>query len=201
MIFGNEYDLSLWYMLKVRNQYRKKAIDFVNELPEELLSNIRTTYFKGIKKNAGLNDGYAAFYNIQSNIDPNIYYKFYIMCRDLYIYKIKIINGVEKKVFSLILHPNDFNDVLEMNKYNEKSLGSICIGQYPEISFMEVDYDLKKTYIGNTVSHTYILLSNVIQMKFYRPTNINNMPYEMFREESCQKRLIKTLPKDAGKNK
>ena len=148
MIFGKEYDLSLWYMLKVRNQYRKKAIDFVKELPEEFLENIRTTYLKGIENNAGVDDGQDKFYNVQSKINPNIYYKFYIMCRDLYIYKIRIVDGISRKVFSLVLNPNDSSDIMHLEKSKERMLGSICTGQYPEISFKEVDYNLKKSCFG-----------------------------------------------------
>ena len=62
MIFGKEYDLSLWYILKVRNKYRKKTIDFIKELPEEFLENIRTTYLKGINNNVGLDDEEDKFY-------------------------------------------------------------------------------------------------------------------------------------------
>lgn len=129
MIFGKEYDLSLWYMLKVRNQYRKRAIDFIKELPEEFLENIRTSYLKGINNNAGLEDGQDSFYNAQSNVDPSINYKFYIMCRNLYIIKIKTIDGVSRQVFSLILHPNNPSDIAQREKFKEMSLGSICTGQ------------------------------------------------------------------------
>jgi len=201
MIFGNEYDLSLWYMLKVRNQYRKKAIDFIKELPENLLENIRTTYLKGIENNAGLDDEKDPFDDIQSSVDPNIYYKFYIMCRDLYIHKIQIVDGVSREVFSLVLQPNDAISIIQMEKSNKKSLGSICTGQYPKVSFKEVDYDLNKTCLGNMLSYTYVLLCNIIEIKFYKPTNIKNMPDEMFREESYSKRLIKIPPKSDGKNK
>lgn len=201
MIFGKEYDLSLWYMLKVRNQYRKKAIDFVKELPEEFLENIRTTYLKGIENNAGVDDGQDKFYNVQSKINPNIYYKFYIMCRDLYIYKIRIVDGISRKVFSLVLNPNDSSDIMHLEKSKERMLGSICTGQYPEISFKEVDYNLKKSCFGYMLSHTYVLLGNMIEIKLGRPASINNMPDEMYREESAQKRLIKMLPKNDSKNK
>ena len=53
MIFGKEYDLSLWYMLKVKNLYLGKTINFIKELPEELLNNIQTTYIKGTNNNWG----------------------------------------------------------------------------------------------------------------------------------------------------
>ncbi len=191
MIFGKEYDLSLWYMLKVRNQYRKKAIDFVKELPEEFLENIRTTYLKGIEKNAVVGVGQDKFYNVQSKINPNIYYKFYIMCRDLYIYKIRIVDGISREVFSLVLNPNDSSDIMHLEKSKERMLGSICTGQYPEISFKEVDYNLKKSCFGYMLSHTYVLLGNMIEIKLGRPASINNMPEEMYREEPKRKRLIK----------
>ena len=191
MIFGKEYDLSLWYMLKVNNYYRKKAIDFIKELPEVFLENIRTTYFDGIEHNAGLDDKQDPFYNIQSSVNPNIYYRFYIMCRELYISKVQIVDGVSRGVFVLVLNPNDIDSIIEMQKTNKKFLGSIGLGQYPELSYKEIDYDLKKTYFGNMILHTYVFLGNLIQIKLCRPTSIKNMPIEIYREDSHQKRLVK----------
>ena len=191
MIFGNEYDMSLWYILKVRNKYRKSIIEFIKELPEEFLENIRTTYLKGIDKNVGLDDEEDKFYKVQSNVDSNIYYKFYIMCGDLYIDKIKIINGVSKNLFSLTLIPNNPNHIEQMDKNKEIYLGSISTGQLQEISYKELEYDLKKTNFGNMLSHTYFLLGGMIKIKFSRPASIKNMPEEMYREEPKRKRLIK----------
>ena len=193
MILGNEYDMSLWYILKVRNKYRKSIIEFIKELPEEFLENIRTAYLKGIDKNVGLDDEEDKFYKVQSNVDSNIYYKFYIMCGDLYIDKIKIINGVSKNLFSLTLIPNNPNHIEQMYKNKEICLGSISTGQLQEISYKELEYDLKKTNFGNMLSHTYFLLGGMIKIKFSRPASIKNMPEEMYREESKQKKLIKKI--------
>ena len=123
------------------------------------------------------------------------------MCRDLYIYKIQMVDGISREVFSLVLNPNDSSDIMHLEKSKERMLGSICTGHYPEISFKEVDYNLKKSCFGYMLSHTYVLLSNTIEIKLVRPTSINNMPDEMYREESAQKRLIKMLPKNDSKNK
>ncbi len=183
MIFGKEYDLSLWCMLKVRNRYRRKAIKFVKELPEEFLENIRTAYHKGIENNAGVDDGQDAFYNVRSKVNPNIYYKFYIMCRDLYISKNQVINGVSRGIFSILLNSNDPSDIVHLERFNERSLGCIGIGPYPKISYREVDYNLKKTSLGYVLSRTYVLLGNLIDIKLLRPIRVNNMPDEIFREE------------------
>lgn len=51
------------------------------------------------------------------------------------------------------------------------------------------------------LSHTYVLLGNMIEIKFFRPVSIKNMPDELYREKSCQKKLIKILPKGDGNNK
>ncbi len=183
MIFGKDYDLSLWYILKARNKYRKRIIDFIKELPEDFLENIRAAYLKGINNNVGLNDEQDKFYKVQSNVDSNIYYKFYIMCSDLYIDKIKIINGVSKNLFSVSLIPNNHNYIEQMNKNKEISLGSISTGQLQEINYKEIVYDLKKTNFGNVLSYTLFLLGGMIKIKFFRPTGIKNMPDEMYREE------------------
>ncbi len=101
------------------------------------------------------------------------------MCRDLYICKIQIVDGARREVFSVCLKPNDSSDILHLEKSKERSLGCIGIGQYPEISYKEVDYALKKTSFGYMLSHTYVLLSNLIEIKLVRPTRVNNMPDEM----------------------
>ena len=199
MIFGNKYDLSLWYMLKVKNLYSKKTIDFVKELPEEFLENIRAAYIKGIDNNIGLDNDKDPFYNIKSSAEPNTYYKFYIMCKDLYMYKIQAVDGVDKKVFSLVLSPNDSNGIMDLKNNHGKPLGSICMGEYPEISFKEVDYNLKKTELGYMLSYSYVLLRNTIEMTFIRPTSIKYMPEEMYRDKSYSKKLIKLPPKDDNK--
>ncbi len=196
MIFGKEYDLSLWYMLKVKNLYGKKAIDFVKELPEEFLKNIKTVYFKGIGTNSGSFNNRDSFYNVSSNTDSDIYYKFYIMCSDLYMYKIRMTDGADRVVFSLILSPNNPNDIMHLEKNNRRTLGSICTGHYPEINFKEVDYSLKKTGLGYMLSHSYSMLGNMIEMKFARPSSIKYMPEEMWRDKPYQKKLIKQPSKN-----
>lgn len=191
MIFGKEYDLSLWYMLKVKNLYLGKTINFIKELPEELLNNIQTTYIKGTNNNRGLDDKQDPFYNIQSEVNPNIYYKFYIMCRDLYIFKMQTTNGVDRVIFSITLSPNNSNDIINLEKNKKRTLGSICIGQYPEKNCKEVDYSLKKTGLGYVLSHNYVMLGNMIEIKFARPSSIKYMPEEMWRDKPYQKKLIK----------
>ena len=103
----------------------------------------------------------------------------------------QIVDGVSREIFSLVLNPNDIDSIIEMKKTNKKFLGSIGSGQYPELSYKEIDYDLKKTYFGNMILHTYVFLGNLIQIKLCRPTSIKNMPIEIYREDSHQKRLIK----------
>lgn len=179
-----EYDLSLWYISKVRNQYRKRAVDFVKELPEEFLENIRTCYLKGINNNAGVDDGDDTFYNVRSKCDPNIYYKFYIMCRDLYIEKIRIVDGVSRTLFSIMLSPNDSSDIVHLKKSKERMLGSISIGQFLTIGYKEVAYSMKKMCFGYMIIQTYYLLGGMIEINFGWPVHINNMPDELFREEN-----------------
>ena len=191
MIFGEQYDISLWFILKVQNKYREKAVGFIKEIPEEFAENIRTIYKeKFINRNDG-KERPESFYNVPSEIDPNIYYKFNIIDGNLYMYKIKKTNGVSKEVFSLILSPFDYRNIGKWKKPIEKSLGSIGIGNYPEISFNEVDYSLEETHFGYVVSHTHILWGDMIEMKFYKPVSIKNMPDEMFRFDPSKKRIKK----------
>ena len=192
MIFGNEYDLSLWYMLKVRNRYRKKTINFVKELPEELLENIRTTYLKGIKNNSGVGDDKDEFYNVRSKVDSDTYYKFYIMCRDLYIIKTQVVAGARRQVYSLCLSPLSPDEIMHLKNSKERQLGSVGIGHYPKISYIEVDYSLKRRKSGYWITHTYAILGNLIEIRFGRPVSIKNMPEEMFRSDPKPNNLPKS---------
>ena len=155
MIFEKEYDLSLWYISKVRNQYRKRAVDFVKELPEEFLENIRTCYLKGINNNAGVDDRNDTFYNVRSKGDPNIF-----------------------------ISPNDSSDIVHLKKSKERMRGSISIGQFLTIGYKEVAYSMKKMRFGYMIIQTYYLLGGMIEIKFGWPVHISNMPDELFREEN-----------------
>ena len=45
--------------------------------------------------------------------------------------------------------------------------------------------------MGYVLSHNYVMLGNVIEIKFARPSSIKYMPEEMWRDKPYQKKLIK----------
>ena len=174
MLFGEQYDLSLGYILKFKGRFSKKTIEFIKELPEELVDNIREIYDEGIETNHGIFDMTnsekrpRSFYEIYNN---DICYKFYVMCKELYIVKSKIVNEAKVDVFSLSLKPLDLKDVMGMKEQTELHLGSVSIGEYCKFNFMEMEYDLKKTKSGNVIKRSCSFLSSTIKMK---DKNISN---------------------------
>ncbi len=190
MVFGNKYDSSLWYILRVKNVYRNKINGFIKELPEQFIENIQT-YNEQIENNSFSQERDYDFFNIPSDVDPSIYYRFYYMCHDLYMIKIQNINGVERQLFSLILQPLDLENVEAKDKPLKKSLGTVGIGQYPEMNFKEVDYSLEQTRFGMMIKHSYIYLANMLELNFYKPTNIDENEVELNREVPYQRKLVK----------
>lgn len=184
MIFGKEYDLSLWYMLKVNNIYKKEVINFVKELPQEFLDNIRVTYINGIDHNSGVGDDQNPFYNVQSDKDPNVYYKFYIMCGELFMIKYHTIDGVITRTFSLCLFPVNLELLQKLPNISGISLGDVGKGNYPAMNYVEVEYYLKKTRLGNMIIHTYDFLCNWVNIKLYKL--IKNLPYDVSLEMPTQ---------------
>ncbi len=189
MIFGKEYDLCLWYMLKVRNQHRRKAIELIKELPEDFLNNIRTASFEKINRVKDVPERSKEFYYSRSNTNPRISYNFNFNGPSLNIDK--YIDG--KTVFSIMLSPITPQNIMKVNETKQKELGLGCfgIGEYPKINYRELDYDLKNTNFGNMIIYTHVLLVNLIELKFYRPVNLNNIPDELYRDTSFQRKLIK----------
>ena len=76
MIFGNDYDNSLWYMLNVDNDNREEIINFLKELPPELIFKIRkviNALYNGEYKRSKKSTIYDC---VDSPTDPQIDYDF-----------------------------------------------------------------------------------------------------------------------------
>ena len=196
MLFGEQYDLSLGYILKVKGQHREKAVSFIKELPEELIENIREVYDEGLECNHGIFDMTnsekkpRSFFEIYSKDNPDICYKFYIMCKELCIVKSKIVNEAKVDVFSLTLKPISERDILRMSDNVEFNLGSISSGEYCKFNFTEMDYDLKKTKSGYGIKRTCSVLSSVVKLKT-KKLNDSNIQEEVFDSQRLVYRLRK----------
>ncbi len=200
MIFGKEFDLSLWYMLNTKNKYRKKIIELLNELPEEAFEKIENLYSEIIYNRQILEKHrineiiQTSTYIISNNLNPDTSYKIYSNAGNLIIDKRKKINGNIKDVLSLELSRLDFDSFKYYKNGDIKniSIGSIGIGQFPTINFKEVDYDLRKTPFGNMVMCTHIFLINYVNIKSFQLPIIKELPeeVEIYRKNVKVKKLI-----------
>ena len=186
MLFGEKYDLSLGYILRIKGNCRDKTIDFIKELPEEFIENIRQIYGEGLETNHGIFDitnsekRKRSFFELYSKDKPDISYKFYIMCKELCIVKSKIVNEAKVDIFSLSLKPLEVEDIKNMREGTEIHLGSVSIGEYCKFNFKEMEYDLKKTKDGYGIKRTYSFLSSTIKMrtKKFEDSNIQEEAIE-----------------------
>ena len=69
MIFDRGYDASLWYIVKADRKNRKEISDFIKEIPEELLENIRIAINKPKNGKFHLDGETSDFYRCVSKND------------------------------------------------------------------------------------------------------------------------------------
>ena len=197
MLFGEKYDLSLGYILKVKNHFSKKTIEFIKELPEELIENIRNTYDEGIDRNHGVFDMTnsekrpRSFYEVYSKDTPDICYKFFIMSNELYIIKSKIVNEAKVDVFSLTLNPLEARDISKMAYQAKYKLGSVSVGEYCKLNFTEMEYNLEKIKTGYGIKRSYSILSSNIEMKTKKLDDSTSIQDEVLDSQRLVYRLRK----------
>ena len=202
MIFGKEYDLSLWYMLNVKNRNRRKIIKLIKELPEEALEKIKIVYSEIMHNNElyrlDRSDEVikVSSYTVPSDTETNVCYTIDSNCAEIIVIKKAMINGSFKNVFTLILWGTG-NALLERFKEVDRHIcfGSITKGQIESPSFVEVDYELRKTPLGNMMACDNIYLMNLLNIKSYHLPIMRKLPEEvdLTRENISTRRLSKII--------
>lgn len=188
MIFGKEYDNSLYYMLKHNNLDKLRIIKFVNDLPDELINNIQIEVSDYLKDIALVGKKDKTFYNVYSDKKQNIKYKFFINGGLLNIFKYKVRNDKEKQIEGIMLETlrSEYFDNLSEKKYGVQ-LGSYCTGGFPSLNFLERDYDIVATKLGSMFCIHHCVLMNFVELKFYFPVRIKGEETELFRKSEIQR--------------
>ena len=195
MIFDKEYDASLYYIAKVNNKNRKELLEFIKEIPDELIERIRIEIARAKAKEPESNDD--NFYLSVSEKDPDIVYSFDIDRMDncLTISKERQDDKIASCEFELMLYPLDLENLKEFP--SEEYLGlvskdiklSYISDDIQEIDAEESEYYIHHLPIGFFVSHNKELFDGKYEMVLYRPVNIKRVPTNIEKNNVLQRRF------------
>ena len=188
MIFDENYDRSLWYILKADRKDRKELVDFIKELPEEFLSMIRSAIEE--EKKGEVKDISNRY--ISKN-NPNAYYDF-----DL-DYGLTITTGIfdgemEEDKFEILLFPTTLEEIDEMGYTNKLIVGTITdITNLDdeEIEEIEREYALYHFPIGYYVSHAHEIIKGKSELVLFRRVNNKRIPKDITKENISKRLLTK----------
>ncbi len=194
MIFDNDYDNSLWYIVKADKKNRKELVDFLKEIPEELFDIIR----KAIKE---INGGY-----LEDTNDPiSFRYKcknsdFYYDCNiDSFDMGINIEKGIDdgkmgKPLFYMILYPTNLEQLKEIEIGDEMWIGSISnvanceylADNMQQTDEIETEYNIRHLPIGYFVSCAKY--SDKREYMYYKPISLKKIPNDLNRQNILQRK-------------
>ena len=163
MIFNNEFDKSLWLMMKSDIKNRKKIVDFIKSIPYELILSIRDNlieYDKYKIDNMGIdfnNREYKCF-NKQIYSSVGELYSFNIDVRrdTLSITKSIYVMGAYYKNFSIELM--NINKNLNLSKIND--IGVMCystdgVGNLKKVNYGFMDMGLFNVLLSSVNNDIY----------------------------------------------
>lgn len=193
MIFGKEYDLSLWYIIKADKRNRYKIIEFIKEIPIDLINNIDLAIEKSKNEEIDYSKYDGNIYKITSYKDSNIKYYFYIDNIDYCLTIAKEYNndGKRQTLFELMLFPLR----LEMIKmFDEEWIGTIS-NYNSNCSLTEIsqinnkyEYNLYNTPIGYFISYHYKCKNIDKLVSIFKPINIRKVPEDLNKENLLVKK-------------
>ena len=209
MILSKEYDAALWYMIKGSRKSRKTIINFFNELPPQLVENIRKEiqrYNEHPEQFQIMNseeDIDYDFYTIPSPEDPK--YRYYFDIDDegcLTISKSKDApeeGFMEEEEFEIMIYPMRKEYTQNMDHYDDEWIGTVSdnyktkhVSQHMQhIDCDEIEFNLYRTPLCHFVQHYTTILNCRFEIPVYIPINNNKVPDEI----SFSKRTMRRLPK------
>jgi len=163
MIFNSEFDKSLWLMIKGDIRNRKKIVDFIKSIPDELILSIRDSlveYDKYKKENEGISydDREYICFNKQIYNKVGELYSFNIDIRKdmLSITKSIYVMGAYYKNFSIELVNMDRN--IDLSKIIE--IGRICcsvngVGLLKKTGYAIMDFGLTNVLLSSINNDIY----------------------------------------------
>lgn len=195
MIFDKEYDTSLFYIAKAKNKNRKELLEFIKEIPDELIEKIRIEIERAKAKEPESDDD--NFYLSVSEKDPDVVFSFDVDRMDYCLTILKERQDGKKisREFELMLYPLDLENLKEFS--SEEYLGSVSkdnkfsyiSDDIQEIDVEESEYYIHHFPIGFFVSHNKELLGGKYEMVLYRPVNIKRVPTNIEKNNVLQRRF------------
>ena len=194
MIFDNNFDLPLYYMLKCDIVNRRKILKFLKEMPIEAIEEIRKTIEEYNTKN---NNDNAHEYDVGTYKVPNtnISYVYSVDSAELTISK--EVNGEEK--FELLLYPISKQALKQMEAGDDEWLG-VATTKIKVISHYknglplvtdekENEYSIYKCKMGYFVGVGHNVVGE-FYLPIFRPVNINKAPDDInFSDIGISKKL------------
>ena len=155
MIFNNEFDKSLWFMIKGDIKNRKKIVDFIKSIPYNLILDIRENLIEYDKYKMD---------NIGIDYDNRVYRSFnkqiYSSIGELYSFSIDVRNdilSITKSIYIMGAYYKNFSielcNIDNLSKLN--SIGKLCYPVDGVNNLMNINYS-----IGD-IGLTNVLVSSV----------------------------------------
>ena len=199
MIFDRDYDASLWYIVKADRKNRKEISDFIKEIPEVLLENIRLAIKKLKNGEFYINGETSNFYRCASNNNPMIYYYFQIdEAKCLTITK-SLYDGVnEDDLFELMLFPVSPEYANKLENFEEELIGAVTnnikITHYSDkaslIDCNESEYNIYNTPFGHFIGYSREIFHGKRDVGIYKPISLRRMPNDIDRENILCRKLV-----------
>ena len=199
MIFDRDYDASLWYIVKADRKNRKEISDFIKEIPEKLLENIRLA-IKKLKNGEFHFDGQISdFYRCVSKNDPRVFYYFQIDEDECLTITKSLYDGVnEDDLFELMLFQVSPEYANELENFEEEWIGTVTNNikttHYSEsaglIDCNESEYNIYNTPFGHFVGYSREIFHGKRDIGIYKPINLRRMPNDINRENILCKKLV-----------
>ena len=200
MIFDTRYDTSLYYIAKANNKNREELLEFIKEIPEDLIEKIRYEIARfHSHETYPIED--SSFYSSVSEKDPRIIFSFNIDNIDqcLTIKKAIEEGPSYEELFELMLYPFDLEGKRQMMYSTEECLGIVTnnvrtFNATDRIKHVDVDqteYDFHHLPIGYYVTHTAELFSGKGQVTLYRPVSLKKVPKDINRNNILQRKMAR----------
>ena len=183
MIFDEDYDTALWFILKADKKNRKDIVKFLLGMPEEFVENVRVAIERARKnKEYELKDVPSNFYNVVCDDNPSYFYNFQ-MSEDngLRITKEYYDGEHLDDIFELLLFPVSVEAAKELENFEEEWLGTVTYDiktKHVEgsttglIQCKESEYNIHKTPLGHVVSYSREILNGSRDISIVKPVRL-----------------------------
>jgi hypothetical protein len=198
MIFDKDYDASLWFILKSDAKNRKEIVEFIKEIPEELLEKIKESINKAKKEEFDFQDEFLDYYSCQSKNDPHI--SFYFQLDEdnaLTLIKSHTDENTKEDLFELVLFPINKDFVKMLDFFEGEWLGTITnnikTNRIDEkVGLIECDeneYNIYNTPIGNFISYSRRIFDGKYAFSIYKPVSLRRVPEDIEKTKIFRKTM------------